>query len=101
MEISDILSNFEDTKIISVSSFGFITGSVARLIDFDKKIEMSRKKVFSENDAIEKKYTKLSISAIASITSANYDGNLASDISQIAGYTVLFRLGYEAGYRVF
>ena len=100
MEISDFVYGFENTKILGVSSFGFITGGIAGLINFDEKIEKSKRKVFSKDSDVEKKYTKLAISAIAGVTSINYNENILSDISQGVVYTALFRLGYETGYQV-
>ena len=99
MELSDLVYGFEDTKILGVSSFGFITGGVSGLINFDERIEKSKRKIFSKDKNLEKKYNKLAISAIGGITSVNYSENILSNISQGVVYTTLFRLGYEVGYQ--
>jgi hypothetical protein len=100
MELSDFISDLEQTKILSLSAFGVITGGVAGIVKFDEIIENSKRKFFSEDKSINKLSAKLAISATAGVTSTNYDGSLLSNIVEGLTYSVLFRIGYEAGYQI-
>ncbi len=99
MEISDFISGIEQTKILGASAFGFITGGVARVINFDNRIEnRKRKNIFSKDVEKEKKYTKLAIAGISGLTSTTYNGPISSDALEVITYSSIFRLGYEVGY---
>tara|TARA_Y100000310_G_C20650906_1_gene799369 strand:- start:1140 stop:1472 length:333 start_codon:yes stop_codon:yes gene_type:complete len=100
MELSDLFSDLEQHKTLSLTFFGFITGSVARLINFEERVKKSKRKLFSENKNVERRSVELMVSSVAGVTSINYGGPLVSDFGEGLTYTALFRLGYEAGYQI-
>ncbi len=100
MELSDFFSDLEQTKILSLTTFGAMTGAIAGVMNLDERIENSKRKIFSENKKIEKASVKIMTSSLAGITSVNYGGSLFSNVGEGATYTILFRLGYGAGYQI-
>ena len=98
MELSDIISDLEQTKILSLSSFGFITGGIASFIGFDQIVENRKSSIFSDNKKTEKRLSEGMASFVAGITSINYNGSFLGNVGETLTYTVLFRIGYGAGY---
>ncbi len=100
MVLTDILSDLEINKSITLSISGVITGLAAGYLNFDQKVEDRKEKIFSNNKEIEKEMLIDSFSLISSFGAFDLAGSYPSNISEVMIYSFLFRSGYGVGHYI-
>ena len=100
MVLTDIVSDIEINKSITLGISGVVTGLVAGYLNFDKKVEDRKGKIFSNNKKIEKEMLISSFSTISGLGAFDLAGSHPTNISEIIIYSFLFRAGYGVGHYI-
>ena len=100
MELSDLITDIDSKKVLSIAFFGALTGAIAGHINFEEKMSESNRPSFRKlYDKVGKEGIKAIISMAGGIPAINYEkGTTATNFFEGIMYTAEFRLGYEVGY---
>ena len=99
--LTDLVNDLDMGKTLVVGTYGSITGILASALDFDKRVEKKKHKLFKTNKNIEKEGLKGLISFIGGFNAADLSsGTKTSNCGEIITYTLTFRAGYSLGHYI-
>ena len=97
MELSDLLTDLEGSKLIGIGCMGGFIGMVGGMLNFDDMVLEGNKKLIFKNPRADLEFAKGVIGLATAVKNVNYNGPLAGDATELAIYGLYARIGYEIG----
>lgn len=97
MELSDLLMDVEEKKIIGLGFWGAIIGGIAEIVDFDNKVINHKYKFIFNNPHTDLDFAKTIIALATGMPSVNYGNGIVRDGGETLIYISSARIGYEIG----